>query len=258
MSVCTPTAMAREAHPERAISSQSTAVVRKSAPPPPYFSSYSTPRKPSSPMRGQMDLGICPACSHSSIYGSTSRWTKLRTACLNIWCCSLKIFTQPPHPALSPCGGEGGLLVPFALVVDLFGILRDGPRGDDLDLAPQLHHVAQSRGERGRCGACLLARRQLHAQREHIVVAIARHHGLRARGAAALGHGLVHLARVDEHAPHLGHLVDAPSPAEHARRRPSAGTWARVHHREVAGAEAQPRVALVAHRGHDLAQLAVA
>jgi len=49
MSVCTPTAMAREAQRARAISSQSTAVVRTSAPAPPYFSSYSTPRKPSSP-----------------------------------------------------------------------------------------------------------------------------------------------------------------------------------------------------------------
>src|SRR5712691_9780511 len=151
MSVCTPTAMARAAQRERAISSQSTAVVRKSAPAPPYFSSYSTPRKPSSPMRGQMDLGICPACSHSSMCGSTSRWTKLRTACLNISCCSLKIFTQPPHPALSPCGGEGGVSVPLPLIIDLLGILRNRPRQHDLDLAPQLHHVADGRGERGRC-----------------------------------------------------------------------------------------------------------
>ncbi len=66
MSVCTPTAMAREPERERTISSQRTMVVWMSAPPPPYFSSYSTPRKPSSPMRGQIDFGICPASSHSS------------------------------------------------------------------------------------------------------------------------------------------------------------------------------------------------
>ena len=59
MSVCTPTAIASEAQRARAISSQSTAVVRTSAPAPPYFSSYSTPRKPSAPIRGQIDLGIC-------------------------------------------------------------------------------------------------------------------------------------------------------------------------------------------------------
>ena len=58
MSVWTPTAMASEPQRERPSSSQSTAVVRKSAPAPPYFSSYSTPRKPNSPMRGQMDFGI--------------------------------------------------------------------------------------------------------------------------------------------------------------------------------------------------------
>src|SRR5690242_3962144 len=94
MSVCTPTAMASEAQRARAISSQSTAVVSTSAPAPPYFSSYSTPRKPSAPMRGQIDLGICPASSHASTWGSTSFWTKARTACRNISWCSSKIFTS--------------------------------------------------------------------------------------------------------------------------------------------------------------------
>ncbi len=94
MSVCTPTAIASEAQRERAISSQSTAVVSTSAPAPPYFSSYSTPRKPSAPMRGQMDLGIWPASSHSSTCGSTSFWTKARTAWRNISWCSSKIFTD--------------------------------------------------------------------------------------------------------------------------------------------------------------------
>src|SRR6185503_19961292 len=95
MSVSTPTAMAREAQRERAISSQRTAVVRTSAPPPPYFSSYSTPRKPSAPIRGQIDFGISPASPHASTCGSTSFCTKVRTVCRNISCCSSKIFTPP-------------------------------------------------------------------------------------------------------------------------------------------------------------------
>src|SRR3989304_2299306 len=45
MSVWTPTAMASEPQRERPSSSQSTAVVRKSAPAPPYFSLSSTPRE---------------------------------------------------------------------------------------------------------------------------------------------------------------------------------------------------------------------
>src|SRR5512134_125739 len=102
MSVCTPTAIASDAQRARAISSQSTAVVSRSAPAPPYFSSYSTPRKPSAPIRGQMDLGISPASSHSSTCGSTSFCTKVRTACLNISCCSSKIFTV--RALLGPLG----------------------------------------------------------------------------------------------------------------------------------------------------------
>ena len=98
MSFCTPTAMAREPERERAISSWSTAEVRKSAPAPPYFSSYSTPRKPSSPMRGQMDRGIWPASSHSSMWGATSLSTNDRTVCRNMSCCSLNTFTLRPLP----------------------------------------------------------------------------------------------------------------------------------------------------------------
>src|SRR2546427_233755 len=55
MSQWTPTAIANEPERERAHSSCSTIVVRRSAPLPPYFSSYSRPRKPSSPSRGQID-----------------------------------------------------------------------------------------------------------------------------------------------------------------------------------------------------------
>src|SRR5258708_26142046 len=93
MAVLTPRAIANERERERAPSSWRTAVVRRSAPPPPYFSSYSTPSRPSAPMRGQMDFGIRPAASHASMWGATSRSTKLRTVWRNIACCSLKIFT---------------------------------------------------------------------------------------------------------------------------------------------------------------------
>src|SRR5919106_4196478 len=127
MSQCTPTAMANEPERERAHSSCSTAEVSRSAPAPPYFSSYSTPRSPSSPMRGQIQRGIRPACSHSSTCGMISFSTKARTVPRNISCCSLKIFMGS---------------VPRALVADLLGILRNGADGDHVHAAAELHHVA--------------------------------------------------------------------------------------------------------------------
>ena len=104
MSVWTPTAIAKEPERERAHSSWSTAVVRRSAPPPPYFSSYSTPRRPSAPMRGQMDFGMRPAASHSSTWGITSFSTKLRSVWRNISCCSLKIFMGSSRVAATAPG----------------------------------------------------------------------------------------------------------------------------------------------------------
>src|SRR5688500_9304183 len=115
MSQCTPTAIAKEPERERAHSSWSTALMRTSAPAPPYFSSYSTPRKPSSPMRGQIDFGMRPAASHSSTWGATSLSTKLRTAARNISCCSLNTFTggspfrrgRAPRRASRVCDDHG-------------------------------------------------------------------------------------------------------------------------------------------------------
>src|SRR5438105_12911791 len=127
MSQCTPTAMAKEPERERAHSWWRIAVVRRSAPAPPYFSSYSTPRNPSSPMRGQIQRGMRPACSHSSMCGAISFSTKDRTVARNMSCCSLKIFTR---------------LVPGPDVGDLLRILRDRAAGDDVHAAAQLHHVA--------------------------------------------------------------------------------------------------------------------
>src|SRR5437870_3734288 len=98
MSVWTPTAIANDPLRDRAHSSCRTTVVKRSAPPPPYFSSYSTPRKPSAPMRGQIDFGMRPAASHASICGATSRSTKARTAARNRWWCSAKIVTPGGVP----------------------------------------------------------------------------------------------------------------------------------------------------------------
>src|SRR5437867_5405297 len=95
MSVWTPTAIANEPDRDRAHSSCRTAVVNRSAPAPPYFSSYSTPRKPSSPMRGQIAFGMRPAASHASTCGITSRSTKARTVARNISWCSPKTVTRP-------------------------------------------------------------------------------------------------------------------------------------------------------------------
>src|SRR5262245_15284704 len=247
MSVCTPTAMAREAERERAISSQSTAVVRKSAPLPPYFSSYSTPRKPSAPIRGQMAFGIRPACSHSSTCGATSFSTNARTAWRNISCCSLKIFIRV----------SAARLVPLALVRDFLGAVGDRAGRDDFHGGAQLHGLTEGSRERGGGRTRLGVGAELDAEREDVVVALAGDDGLRAAHARDAGCRLVHLARVDEHAAHLGHLVHAAAPPEHAGRGPAAGARARVDDREVAGGEADHRVALVPDGGHDLAELPV-
>jgi hypothetical protein len=84
MSQCTPTAMANEPERERAHSSWSTADIMTSAPAPPSFSSYSRPKKPSSPMRRHSAFGIRPAVSHSSTCGATSLSTNARTVARNI------------------------------------------------------------------------------------------------------------------------------------------------------------------------------
>src|SRR5712691_10822448 len=201
MSQCTPTAMAKEPERERAHSSWRIAVVRRSAPAPPYFSSYSTPRNPSSPMRAQIPRGIRPACSHSSTCGMISFSTKDRTVARNMSCCSLKIFTR---------------LVPRPLIRDLLRILGNRATGDDVHAAAQLHHLADRALERlGRSGR-ISARRQLHAQRERVFVTLAPDDDLEALYAVRARRHFVGLARVDEHAAHLRHLVGAAAPAQHA------------------------------------------
>src|SRR5215207_1874902 len=147
MSQWTPTAMAKEPERDRAHSSWRIALVRRSAPAPPYFSSYSTPRSPNSPMRVQIHRGMRPACSHSSPCGAISFSTKARTVARNISCCSLKIFTR---------------LIPLALVVDLLGALCDRADRHDVHAAAELHDLADRAFERLRDTGGVGARRELH------------------------------------------------------------------------------------------------
>src|SRR5438093_632477 len=90
----TPTPIAKEPERERAHSSCRTAVIMTSAPAPPYRSSYSRPKKPSSPMRRKIAFGMRPAVSHASTCGITSFSTKDRTVARNMSCCSSKTFTR--------------------------------------------------------------------------------------------------------------------------------------------------------------------
>src|SRR2546430_10463646 len=66
---------------------------------------------------------------------------------------------------------------------------------------------------------------------------------------------LVGLTGVDEHAAHLGDLVGAPAPAEHARGGAAARARLVGDDREVPGAEADHRVRAIVDGGHQLADL---
>src|SRR5712692_7109735 len=92
MSVWTSTLKATPPERQRAISSPSTTLDRKSPPAPPYSGGNSRPRKPSSPSRRQKDLGICPAVSHSATCGVTSFSTKARMLFLSIPCSWVNIL----------------------------------------------------------------------------------------------------------------------------------------------------------------------
>src|SRR5881296_3114525 len=181
MSQWTPTAIANEPERERAHSSCSTIVVRRSAPLPPYFSSYSRPRKPSSPSRGQIDRGMRPAASHSSTCGMISRSMNCRTVARNISCCSEKIFTS----------------VPLAFVGDLLGAVRNGPRRGDLHAAPQFHHVTDGRLELRSDRLGLRVGGQLHAEGQRVLMALASDDDLVPGDPRRARDDFVGLARVD-------------------------------------------------------------
>src|SRR5436190_5278502 len=140
MSQWTPTAIAKEPERERAHSSCRTAVIMTSAPAPPYRSSYSRPRKPSSPMRRKIAFGMRPAVSHASTCGITSFSTKDRTVARNMSCCSSKTFTRytrfrltasrsgktvviSPSPTKQRRASSAG----FAGAIEIWGRHRRGP-----------------------------------------------------------------------------------------------------------------------------------
>src|SRR5438552_5537232 len=140
MSQWTPTAIAKEPERERAHSSCRTAVIMTSAPAPPYRSSYSRPRKPSSPMRRKIAFGMRPAVSHASNCGITSFSTKDRTVARNMSCCSSKTFTRytrfrltasrsgktvviSPSPTKQRRASSAG----FAGAIEIWGRHRRGP-----------------------------------------------------------------------------------------------------------------------------------
>src|SRR5215831_16424013 len=121
MSVCTSTLKATPPERQRAISSPSTTLERKSPPAPPYSTGNSRPRKPSSPSLRQNAFGIRPAASHSSTCGTTSFSTKARTLFRSIPCSSVNmaVFTLFP-PGRGQ--GEGPSLD------QLVGARENGPR----------------------------------------------------------------------------------------------------------------------------------
>src|SRR5262249_59691732 len=93
--------------------------------------------------------------------------------------------------------------------------------------------------------------------REGVVVAFSADDDLGALDALHAPNDLVDLTRVDEHAAHLGDLVGAAAPAQHARRRAAAPARLVGDHREIARAEADHRIRAVVDRRHELADLAV-
>src|SRR6185503_1828593 len=103
MSVCTSTLKATPPERQRAISSPSTTLERKSPPAPPYSGGNSRPRNPSSPSRRQKARGIRPALSHWGTKGVTSFSTKARTLFRSISCSGVKsVLTGRRQPGERP------------------------------------------------------------------------------------------------------------------------------------------------------------
>src|SRR5881296_3762624 len=143
MSVWTRTLKATPPERQRAISSASTTVARKSAPLPPYSVSNSRPRKPSSPRRRHSSLGMRPAASHSATRGAISFSTKAWIDRRSISCssvnsgCAIEAADYSAEPAAA---GSAGWLGPPSLHLAKLrasNLAADRLRqvGDELDLA---------------------------------------------------------------------------------------------------------------------------
>src|SRR5262245_18399667 len=188
-------------------------------------------------MRGQIALWISPACSHASMCGSTSFWTKERTAWRNISCCSSKTLRG---------------LVPRAPVVDPLLALLDRPGGHHLDTASELHDVTDGRLERRPRVLGRGVRPDLDHHRPRILMSFAPNDDLVPHDTGHARRHLIGLTRVDEHAAYLRNLVGAPTPSQHARGRASARAPLVGEHGEISGAEPDHRVGPVVDGRHDL------
>src|ERR671919_469478 len=84
--------------PQRDSSSLSTASSRWSPPRPPYSRGYSSPRRPSSPIRVNTSLGNQPSRSHSPTWGRSSSATNRRISPRSSWWRSVKggVGAAPP------------------------------------------------------------------------------------------------------------------------------------------------------------------
>ena len=107
MSVWTSTLKATPPERQRAISSPSTTLERKSPPAPPYSAGNSRPRKPSSPSRRQNARGIRPAASQASTWGATSFSTKARTVRRSISCSSVSVGSDIVGVGSARAGARG-------------------------------------------------------------------------------------------------------------------------------------------------------
>src|SRR6266446_5986006 len=136
MSVWTRTLKATPPERQRAISSPSTTLARKSAPLPPYSGGNSRPRKPSSPRRRHSSRGMRPAASHSAARGTISFSTKAWIDRRSISCSSLNSGCAIEGADYSSAGWPGppslhlAQLGPSDLAAD-----RLRQVGDELDLA---------------------------------------------------------------------------------------------------------------------------
>jgi hypothetical protein len=118
------------------------------------------------------------------------------------------------------------------------------------------YHVAHAGGHRG--GQPVgVADRRLDLQRHAVVGHLAFDHQPGAADLGVAAHDLGHLARVHEHAAHLGGLVGAAQPALDAHVGAAGRAGAGQHGRQVAGAEADQRVVGLQHGDDHLADLAV-
>src|SRR5690606_27575371 len=138
-------------------------------------------------------------------------------------------------PPLGKPRGRAGSAV-TAGVLDHLAVVGQAARRHQLDLAAQLGHITH--GGSNQLAQGFVHLRCLHPQAHLVVGHLAADDQSRAADLRKTACDVGHLARVHEHATHLGGLVGAAHPALDARCRPPGGAGAGQHRREVTGAEA--------------------